>query len=103
MEKITKDTFQEKVLDNEVLVLVDMYADWCGPCKMLSPILEEISKAYPNTEFVKVDVDAEIDVASFYAVQSIPTVLLFKNGEIVEKFNGLKPKTFIQQILDKHS
>lgn len=103
MQKITKADFEEKVLDNSGLVLVDMYADWCGPCKMISPLLEDLSKTNDNIEFVKVDVDAEIDLASFYGVQSIPTIMLFKNGEVVETFNGFKPKTFIQQLLDKHS
>ena len=103
MQKITKADFEEKVLDNSGLVLVDMYADWCGPCKMISPLLEDLSKTNGNVEFVKVDVDAEIDLASFYGVQSIPTIMLFKNGEVVDKFNGFKPKTFIQQLLDKHS
>lgn len=103
MQKITKADFEEKVLDNSGLVLVDMYADWCGPCKMISPLLEDLSKTNGNVEFVKVDVDAEIDLASFYGVQSIPTIMLFKNGEVVDKFNGFKPKTFIQELLDKHS
>lgn len=103
MQKITKADFEEKVLDNSGLVLVDMYADWCGPCKMISPLLEDLSKTNDNVEFVKVDVDAEIDLASFYGVQSIPTIMLFKNGEVVDKFNGFKPKTFIQELLDKHS
>lgn len=103
MQKITKADFEEKVLDNSGLVLVDMYADWCGPCKMISPLLEDLSKTNGNVAFVKVDVDAEIDLASFYGVQSIPTIMLFKNGEVVDKFNGFKPKTFIQELLDKHS
>lgn len=103
MQKITKADFEEKVLDNSGLVLVDMYADWCGPGKMISPLLEDLSKTNGNIEFVKVDVDAEIDLASFYGIQSIPTIMLFKNGEVVDKFNGFKPKTFIQELLDKHS
>lgn len=73
---------------NNGLVLVDFYATWCGPCKMMHPIIEEISNNYPDLKIIKVDVDKHEDLARNYAVMSIPTIILFKDGKIVNKNVG---------------
>ena len=81
--KIKEEEFEEKVLKNSKKVLVDFYADWCGPCRMLSPIIEEIAKENDEYEFVKVNVDDCPDVSRKYGIMSIPTLIVFENG--VEK------------------
>ena len=81
--RIKEEEFEEKVLKNSKKVLVDFYADWCGPCRMLSPIIEEIAKENDEYEFVKVNVDDCPDVSRKYGIMSIPTLIVFENG--VEK------------------
>ena len=81
--RIKEEEFEEKVLKNSKKVLVDFYADWCGPCRMLSPIIEEIAKENDEYEFVKVNVDDCPEVSRKYGVMSIPTLIVFENG--VEK------------------
>ncbi|MGL4990579.1 MAG: thioredoxin [Sarcina sp.] len=94
--------FNEKVLEKEGLVLVDFYADWCGPCKMLTPVMEELAQEVKAVSFIKLDVDQEGKVAMDYQVQSIPTIIIFKNGEIVERFAGFRPKAEIANVLNKY-
>lgn len=101
IEHINND-FNEKVLDKEGVVLVDFFANWCGPCKMLTPVIEELSKENNGVGFVKVDVDENGKVAMDYQVQSIPTVMIFKDGELQERFAGFRPKAEISQILGKY-
>jgi len=81
-------------------VLVDMFATWCGPCKMLAPVLEDLSKTYEGkVEFVKVDVDENPELAARYQVMSIPTLLFFKDGKLASSSMGFQPKnTLVQQI-----
>lgn len=87
------DTFESEVLKNDKPVLVDFYADWCGPCKMLAPVVEELADEYADSiKVVKVNVDEADEVAANYAVMSIPTLILFKNGEDVKKTVGVLPK-----------
>jgi thioredoxin 1 len=86
--------FNEEIKDN--LTLVDFYATWCGPCRMMHPVIEDISKSYPDLKILKVDVDKEENVAREYGIMSIPTIILFKNGNIVEKNVGYTPK----EVLD---
>ena len=91
--KIKEEEFEEKVLKNNKKVLVDFYADWCGPCRMLSPIIEEIAKENDEYEFVKVNVDDCPEVSRKYGVMSIPTLIVFENGEEKKKtlgFHGLE-------------
>ena len=81
--KLTTANFEQEVLQSEVPVLVDFYAEWCGPCKMLSPIINEIAKEYEGKAKVgKVNVDEEMSLAQKYRVMSVPTVLVFKNGQL---------------------
>lgn len=85
------------------LTLVDMYADWCGPCQAIAPIVEELGTEYAGKAHVtKLDVDASGDIAQRYGVMSIPTLLLFKDGQLVEKAIGLQSKADLAKILDKH-
>lgn len=82
-------------------VVVDFYADWCGPCKMLGPILETVSKDYPDVNFVKVNVDENEELAMEFGIMSIPSVFMLKDGEIVNKFLGVQQERTLREILDK--
>ena len=95
--KVTSVNFEEEVLKSEKTVLVDFYADWCGPCKMLSPVVEAIASENEDIKVVKVNVDDEQDLAIKYQVMSIPTLVVIKNGEVVNKSVGLVSKS---QVLD---
>lgn len=90
--KITMDNFKKEVLEEEKTVVLDFYADWCGPCKMQSPILDELSNGEKNIKVVKVNVDEEPDLAEQYNIMSIPTILIFKQGKITKQFVGLTSK-----------
>jgi thioredoxin 1 len=90
---ITSQNFKTEVLDNKGKVLVDFWAPWCGPCQMLSPVIEEIAKDFSSTvKLVKINVDQESQLASTYNVSSIPTVLLFENGQLVNSLVGFRQK-----------
>lgn len=91
--------FQKEVVDHKGVVLVDFYAEWCGPCKVTEPIIEELSESMKDVKFVKVDVDPNQELASRYSVFSIPTFLIFKNGEVVNQFVGAQSKEgFVEEI-----
>lgn len=96
--KITKDNFEKEVLNSKKTVLVDFYADWCGPCKMQSPILDEIAEENDNIKVCKINVDVEGELAEKYNVMSIPTMIIFKNGKSSKEFVGLTPK---EKIIDE--
>ncbi len=96
---VNNDNFKNEVLEHSTLVVVDFYADWCGPCQMLKPILEEISKERNDVKIVKVNVDDASDLAESFGIFSIPTVLFFKGGKLVNKFVGFKSKeAVVEQI-----
>ena len=97
---LTSDNFESEVIASEIPVLVDFWAPWCGPCKMLGPVISQIADEYEGKVKVgKVNVDEEEELAAQYGVQSIPTVLLFKGGEVVEQSLGFKPKTFFEDLI----
>ena len=101
--EITDDKFDEEVLKSETPVLVDFWATWCGPCKAVGPIVDELATEYAGKlKVAKVDVDTNQRVAASYGIQSIPTLLIFKNGEIVERITGAYPKNVLKQHIDKH-
>ena len=95
--KVTSSNFEEEVLNSDKTVLVDFYADWCGPCKMLSPVVEAVAKENEDIKVVKVNVDDEQDLAIKYQVMSIPTLIVIKNGKVANQSVGLISKS---QILD---
>lgn len=96
---ITKEGFKKEVLEHSGLVLVDFYADWCGPCRATGPVIEELSNEMAETKFVKVNVDKEPELASTYSVFSIPTFVVFKDGQVLNQFSGALPKErFIEEI-----
>ena len=98
---ITKENFEQVVLKSDKPVLVDFWATWCGPCKMLSPIIEEVRKETEGKAVVgKINVDEQQELAMQFGVLSIPTLLVFKNGEIVKKQIGFIPKQAVLGLLD---
>ena len=99
---VTDKEFEEQVLKADTPVLVDFWADWCGPCKMIAPVVEELATEYDGqVRFAKVDVDANPEAATKYGVRSIPTLLLFKNGQAVEQVVGAVSKAVLKQRLEK--
>ncbi len=98
--EITKDNFEEVVLKNELPVLVDFWATWCGPCKMIGPIVEELSEELAGkVVFGKLNVDKQPELAMQFQVMSIPTLILFDKGEIVNKKIGFMPKEKLVEML----
>jgi len=99
VSKVTQDNFKSEVLDYKGTVFVDFYADWCGPCKVTSPLIDEISEEKKDMKFVKVDVDQNSNLASQYSVFSIPTFIIFKDGKVVNQFVGAMGKeAFLEEI-----
>ena len=98
---VTSRDFEKEVLQSEIPAVVDFYADWCGPCRMVSPVIEALSKQYSGkVKFVKLDTDANQDLAIKYQVMSIPTVMVFKRGQVIERFVGAAPASFYKQKID---
>ena len=99
--EVTDAPFDEVVLKSDKPVLVDFWAAWCGPCRMLTPIVEELSEDFKdNVVITKVDVDANQEFAAKYGVRNIPTVLIFKGGEVVDKQVGVAPKATYSEKLE---
>lgn len=97
MIELTNENFQEEIKEGKVLV--DFYATWCGPCKMMHPVIEEIAKENPNLKVIKVNVDSQEVLAREYGIMSIPTIILFKDGKIIQKNIGFTPKDVITNWL----
>jgi thioredoxin 1 len=101
--QFTDANFQKEVLESNVPVLVDFYADWCGPCKMVAPIVAELAAEYEGIfKIGKINVDDSPETAQKYRVMSIPTLIIFKNGAAVETVVGAVPKKTLQDKLDSH-
>lgn len=96
---VTKDNFSD-ILKSEKTILLDFYADWCGPCKMMSPIVDEIAEENPQYLVGKINVDNEPELANEFAVMSIPTLVVIKNGKIVNQSAGARPKQSILAMLE---
>ena len=98
---INRDNFEEKVLESDRPVILDLWASWCGPCKMLAPVVEELSEAHPEVLVGKVNVDEEPELASKFDVMSIPTLLVFEDGELVNRAVGARPKEMILDLFEE--
>ena len=99
VKTFSEENFEEEVLKSEGTVLVDFYADWCGPCKVMSPIIDEIAEEVSTTKVGKVNVDESSELAIKYDVASIPTIMVFKNGELTKTFVGVTEKDEIKNEL----
>jgi thioredoxin 1 len=101
--QLTDGNFKETVLDSNKVAIVDFWAEWCGPCKAIGPMIEEISKEYEGKAVVgKVDVDNNPETAMKYGIRNIPTILFIKNGQVVDKQVGAVPKASLVAMLTKH-
>ncbi len=99
--EITDANFEEVVMKADKPVVIDFWAEWCGPCRMIGPIIEELSKEYEGKAIIgKVDVDANTEVAQKFLIRNIPTVLFVKNGEVVDKQVGVVPKNVLEGKLE---
>jgi thioredoxin 1 len=100
---LTDDAFEKEVLQSDVPVLIDFWAAWCGPCRMIAPIVEEMSEEYDGkAKICKLDVDNNQKTAMNYGIRSIPTILIFKGGEVVDSIVGAVPKQQIVERLSNH-
>lgn len=102
IEKIYQEEFAEKVINSPITVVVDFFADWCGPCKMLSSVLEKLSAVNPDVKFYKVNIDENPSLADEFEVQSIPNIVIIKNGQAVDRSIGFKSEQQIQEIIDRN-
>lgn len=103
VQEISVNNFDSEVVKSDKLTIVDFFANWCGPCRKLSPILEEVeAELEGRVKFTKINTDENIDAAKEYQVSGLPTLLVFKNGEVVERMVGLMPKSSIITNIEKH-
>jgi thioredoxin 1 len=99
---VTDGTFETEVLKSEKPVLVDFWAPWCGPCRMVAPVVEELSEEYSDkVKFLKLNTDDNMNTAATYGIRSIPTLLMFKDGQPVDQIVGFRPKGDLKQVIDK--
>ena len=97
--KVTVDNFEQEVLQADKPVLVDFYADWCGPCKMMSPVVDEVAEEEPDVKVCQINIDENTDIAQKYRVMSIPTFIAFKNGEEAGRQIGAVPKSALLELV----
>lgn len=96
---ITKENFQKEVIENEKTVLLDFFASWCGPCKMLAPVVEEVAEERDDIMVGKVDIDEEMELVQKFKIMSVPTLVVLKNGQLIHKSAGVVSKREIMELL----
>ena len=101
--ELTDANFEETVLKSDKPVLVDFWAEWCGPCRMVGPIIEQLAEENPDINIGKVNVDENNELAAKFGIRSIPTILILRDGEVIDKVSGVKPIGEFQELLAKHS
>ena len=102
MIQITKENFNTEVENSDKPCLVDLYADWCGPCKMLSPVLERIEGEYPSVKFCKINIDSESELAELFRVSSIPMLAIVSGGVFVDFSVGLVPEATVRRLIEEN-
>lgn len=103
MREVKDNVFKSEVIDSDVPVVVDFWAKWCGPCRMVAPVMEELDKQYKGKiKFVKINIDENPVASRQYGIISIPTMLVFKDGKAINKMVGFKPKAQFEQILNTY-
>ena len=101
--EVTDDLFEQEVENCSIPVVVDFWATWCGPCRKLSPVIEEIAQSYEGkVKFAKINIEENLNTAKKYSVSGLPTLLIFKNKEAVERMTGLMPKSTIVSNIEKY-
>jgi len=98
---VTKQNFEKEVLQSEQPVLLDFWAPWCGPCRMVGPVVEELSEECTDVKFAKLNVDEETELAEEYRIMSIPTLILFKNGEVAKRVTGARGKAELKDWIEE--
>ncbi|KGJ49978.1 thioredoxin [Paraclostridium dentum] len=99
---INTGNFRGAVEDNQGVVVVDFFATWCGPCKMLAPVFESVSEELNNAKFVKVDIDESLELAQKFGISTVPTMMIFKDGKVVDKLVGFMPKESLKAKVESH-
>ena len=102
IKKIEKEDFEKEILKNSKMVVVDFFATWCGPCQMLMPVLEEISKERDDFDIIEIDVDKAQDLAMQYDIEAVPTMIIFKNGTAIDRIGGYYAKDELEEELKRY-
>ena len=102
VKHINKDEFEKEVINEEGVVVVDFFATWCGPCKMLAPVFESLGNEMDDAKFIKVDIDQSLEIAQKFNISTVPTMMIFKDGKPVESLVGFMPKEAIKSKVKSH-